>query len=790
VIAFEFICGYLKDSMSERIYRDPVHNIIRLRTDTTEGELMMKLIDASEFQRLRRIKQLGLGLYTYQGAEHSRFTHSLGAFHLMTRVLDRFSERYSIKPDDRIAARAAALLHDVGHGSFSHVMEKVLNFHHEQWTVQVMLSEQTEIGQLLRSYSAELPGKVASIIEPMSGTVEDAAGRMKAAALDWSSHHTDSAKSFLDTSYQMLSAGLNERQAAAATKSAMLVATAAMGDATQAGQLLATLYNNMGDKLKDPATEFAHLGDVVTQTQAVFQFANFDTLNEGLKYGVPVALQYGINIEQLSTAIGLLNNAGLQGSQAGTSFAASMSKMSKASGELGFKIAKAADGGVDFGATLENLHKKLGPVAQMSDAMKVRLQKAFGEEGVRAISLLADKSDEFGRSLAKVRDNAGVAARATAVIERAGSGPYKIMMNRWENMKTAMGDALSPALGPMTDGIGKVVDSIGGWVKANEGLITGGIESALTTLAPIVREVAGAFVEGFTAVMPAVKAFARFMFNDFGSKADWVGVLKRAAQIVGGLTVAAIGAAAVFGGVLAAGFAETVALASDVVNGWNWMIDGIGKVLFAVDNFFANLGAKWRAFKFADLANYLIDGLVNGIVGGAQRVADAITGLGQQALDALKGIWDSHSPAVKFTIEGNNAADGVVKGVMGGIPKVVAATETMADKALGAMAMIKDDKFGMPAVNALSLGSDKWSSLWPGANGGELPANDDAPASRVPVPQISPSDAALLRETISRQYSETKSTGELVIRDESGRAKVTKPPKGNIGVRVAPSGGI
>ena len=101
--------------MSERIYRDPVHNIIRLRTDTAEGELMMNLIDTAEFQRLRRIKQLGLGLYTYQGAEHSRFTHSLGAFHLMSRVLDRMSERYSIDAEDRIAARAAALLHDVGH---------------------------------------------------------------------------------------------------------------------------------------------------------------------------------------------------------------------------------------------------------------------------------------------------------------------------------------------------------------------------------------------------------------------------------------------------------------------------------------------------------------------------------------------------------------------------------------------------------------------------------------------------------------------------------------------------
>ncbi len=151
--------------MSERIYRDPVHNIIRLRTNDDEGRLMLRLIDTPEFQRLRRIKQLGLGLYTYQGAEHSRFTHSLGAFHLMTRVLDRLGEKHEIGADDRTAARAAALLHDVGHGSFSHVMEKVLGFHHESWTVRVVLSEETEIGRLLASYSAELPADVAAIIE-------------------------------------------------------------------------------------------------------------------------------------------------------------------------------------------------------------------------------------------------------------------------------------------------------------------------------------------------------------------------------------------------------------------------------------------------------------------------------------------------------------------------------------------------------------------------------------------------------------------------------------------------
>ncbi|MDQ3584463.1 MAG: HD domain-containing protein, partial [Acidobacteriota bacterium] len=154
--------------MNERIYRDPVHNIIRLRTDTDEGRLMVQLIDAPEFQRLRRIKQLGLALYTYQGAEHSRFTHSLGVLHLITRVLDRLSECYEIAEADRAAARAAALLHDVGHGSFSHVMEKALGFHHEAWTVRAVLSEETEINSVLRAYSPGLPRRVADIIEGKS----------------------------------------------------------------------------------------------------------------------------------------------------------------------------------------------------------------------------------------------------------------------------------------------------------------------------------------------------------------------------------------------------------------------------------------------------------------------------------------------------------------------------------------------------------------------------------------------------------------------------------------------
>jgi len=107
---------------------------------------------------------LVLVLYTYQGAEHSRFTHSLGAAHLMTRILDRLSDSYEIDADDRIAARAAALLHDVGHAPFSHAMEKTLGVHHEELTIAAITSEETTLCQTLASHSRDLPARVASII--------------------------------------------------------------------------------------------------------------------------------------------------------------------------------------------------------------------------------------------------------------------------------------------------------------------------------------------------------------------------------------------------------------------------------------------------------------------------------------------------------------------------------------------------------------------------------------------------------------------------------------------------
>src|SRR5262245_53633391 len=152
-------------TLPQRNYRDPLHNIISLNESDPSDRLVVELIDSPEFQRLRRIKQLGLAMFTYQGAEHSRFTHSLGVMHLMSRVLGLLARHHQISDEARLVGRAAALLHDVGHGPFSHVIENVFHFHHEDWTRRIVTDPATRINEILRSQDKSLPELVASVYD-------------------------------------------------------------------------------------------------------------------------------------------------------------------------------------------------------------------------------------------------------------------------------------------------------------------------------------------------------------------------------------------------------------------------------------------------------------------------------------------------------------------------------------------------------------------------------------------------------------------------------------------------
>ncbi len=112
-----------------KIFNDPVHGFI-----TIPHELVFDIIEHPYFQRLRRIKQLGLSDYVYPGAIHTRFHHALGAFHLMRKALSILKIKgHHITPEEELAASIAILLHDIGHGPFSHTLENTLTdkVHHE-----------------------------------------------------------------------------------------------------------------------------------------------------------------------------------------------------------------------------------------------------------------------------------------------------------------------------------------------------------------------------------------------------------------------------------------------------------------------------------------------------------------------------------------------------------------------------------------------------------------------------------------------------------------------------------
>src|SRR5262245_30486738 len=102
-------------------------------------------------------------MFTYQGAEQSRLTHSIGVMHVMTRALNLLSSHHEISAEARAVGRAGALLHDLGHGPLSHVLEKVFGFHHEDWTRRIILDESTEINRSLKSFDTQLPEKLAAL---------------------------------------------------------------------------------------------------------------------------------------------------------------------------------------------------------------------------------------------------------------------------------------------------------------------------------------------------------------------------------------------------------------------------------------------------------------------------------------------------------------------------------------------------------------------------------------------------------------------------------------------------
>ena len=158
--------------------RDPVHGLIVFREDKPLDQLAWRLLDAPEFQRLRRIRQLGVSEFVFPSATHTRFAHSVGVFHTARSLIEIIKREISgigqiFNPKRAEVAVVAALLHDLGHGPFSHAFEKIgerFNLkmaNHE--AVSDMLIRDGEVFEELREMGSGFANDVADMVSG-SGT--------------------------------------------------------------------------------------------------------------------------------------------------------------------------------------------------------------------------------------------------------------------------------------------------------------------------------------------------------------------------------------------------------------------------------------------------------------------------------------------------------------------------------------------------------------------------------------------------------------------------------------------
>lgn len=162
--------------------RDPIHDLIIFDEKSEVDQLAWRLLETSEFQRLRRIKQLGVSEFVFPGATHSRFSHSIGVFHIARKLSNLIDREFKFgrvggefDPDRAITAVIAALVHDIGHGPFSHAFEEARKTiaaqrgetkikRHEDWTAEIIENPNGSLYKELNEFRLGLAAEVAELL--------------------------------------------------------------------------------------------------------------------------------------------------------------------------------------------------------------------------------------------------------------------------------------------------------------------------------------------------------------------------------------------------------------------------------------------------------------------------------------------------------------------------------------------------------------------------------------------------------------------------------------------------
>ena len=269
-------------------------------------------------------------------------------------------------------------------------------------------------------------------------------------------------KELAQTSYNLLSAGLSTSEALKSSKIVAEVSKITKGNADSIASIMATASKNF-------EVDMVRVGDVLTKTQIKFQFSNFNTLGEGFANASASASAMKMSIEETATALGILNDAGVTGANAGTSLSAVLRQMPTAI--AGMKLANPYDreGKLDFGKFLKSVNEVAKGMSTLEKSQT--LQKYFGYEGKKVLLPMLLTLSEYDNKLKDVTENSknivnekAKAYYATLNVKVAG------LSSSFSRLASTIGTAVLPSLISLIDFISPIINGFSNLIEKHEWL--------------------------------------------------------------------------------------------------------------------------------------------------------------------------------------------------------------------------------------------------------------------------------------------------------------------------------
>lgn len=358
--------------------------------------------------------------------------------------------------------------------------------------------------------------RLETVTTTTTGTMEEAMSRALVQAREWSSQHVQSTTEIIQAEIELATAGLNAEQSLAGVAVAAKMATATGDDLSESAQLLASLFNTFGQvgamKGADPTEVFEKMGDSLAETIKRFQ-VQIVPLRQGLSYITGQATVLGLSLNEVNTALGILNTAGIRASQAGTGLQNIFIRMDEAIEKLNLDVAKFTDQAGNFSSIsdfMDELGRSLGTMTSFERV--IALQDAFGQRAARSAAILLQQRTALRGIAAELETTSGQAAKMQAIIENTTGSKLKIAVNNIKNFSQTVGQELVGAFQVVAGWIAKSFGFLTQWANgsgvaaAATVALTGAIVAfygALTIMNAILR-ISGAATVAFHTALKAV----------------------------------------------------------------------------------------------------------------------------------------------------------------------------------------------------------------------------------------------------------------------------------------------